>query len=178
MHILSHYGGATEDKLQHQMAKWIPNHMIWVKSISRRILHQKSLDVKDYLKCIIMKGTPFDEICLLIFCHMYEVHLAVIFNMDFWTTRRDNDINSCDTVLAYRGHLTFDNTVKLDVVNPPDEIIVSQKNFHVHCDSQTVFDCSPLCNYGKDDITASEPGSPNSQGYSSDEMFPSPPSIS
>ena len=118
VHILSHYGGKTEDRLRHYMACWILNHLTWVRSISRSLLQKKGLDIKDYLTYIITKGTPFDEISLLIFCRMYKVHLAVISKLDFWTTRREKDIRYCDIALAYRGNLQFDDTAKLEIVNP------------------------------------------------------------
>ena len=163
-HILSHYGGKTEDRLRHYMAHWIPNHLTWVRSISRSLLQKKGLDIKDYLTYIITKGTPFDEISLLIFCRMYKVHLAVIFKLDFWTTRRDKDIRYCDIVLAYRGNLRFDDTAKLEIVNPLDEVIVSQGDTHIHCKSQTEIQCYVLCTYRQDLQSHHKCDSPKSLG--------------
>ena len=87
--------------------------------------------------------------CLYI-CRMYKVHLAVIFKLYFWKTRRDKDIRYCDIVLAYRGNLWFDDTAKLEIVNHLDEVIVSQGDMHIHCKSLTEIQCSVLCTYRQD----------------------------
>ena len=95
---------------------------------------------------------------------MYKVHLAVIFKFDFWTTRRDKDINCCDIVLAYRGNLWFDDTAKLEIINTLDEVIVSQGDLHIHCKSQTEIQCSILCTYRQDEQSDNEPHPPKSLG--------------
>ena len=74
IHILSHYTDHSEDKIWQYMRPFIDKHSTWVHQVACNILGCKKLLLEDYTNTVLTSGIPWDELALLIFARMYEIH--------------------------------------------------------------------------------------------------------
>ena len=52
-------------------------------------------------------GQPLDVIGVVLVARMYHIHVAIIQEDFFWTTRCDHDIAQCKVLLGWQGSLQF-----------------------------------------------------------------------
>ena len=65
------------------------------------------MNIDDYINYILSESQPLDEIGKCCFSWMYHLHVGIIMDMMYWTTRHDHDIHKCDKLLGYIGGLSF-----------------------------------------------------------------------
>ena len=78
IHILMHYAGQTPDQIHQHFIKWVPNHINWIRKMSSRLLNKKKLDVMVYLQNLLSVQFKFNEIALIMYARMYQLHVGVI----------------------------------------------------------------------------------------------------
>ena len=85
-----------------------------------------------YLRYLVNDNFKFDEIALLIFARMYQLHVGIILDNKYWSTHRQQTMENFETsdiVLAYAGNLHFLDTVKhkitVDNIELPPHILFS-----------------------------------------------------
>ena len=98
------------------LAKWIPQHYYWLWSVGYGFLSRKGISVMDYLYEFVMGKCQVDEFGLLIFACMFHIRIGVIIANRFWSTTLASSVNDYDIILAFRGHMIFDQTVSYEVV--------------------------------------------------------------
>ena len=54
-----------------------------------------------------LMGLFFDELCILITCHTFNVHCVVLLDGVYWSTRPNNDLHDCLIKIAYIGDFGF-----------------------------------------------------------------------
>ena len=75
--------------------------------ISSDILSWKKIHIDDYIINIISENQPMDEIAICCFARMYHLHIGIIMDTMYWTTRQDHNIQKCDKLLGFMGGLKF-----------------------------------------------------------------------
>ena len=107
IHVTCHNLAISPEDLWAQIVKWVPHNLEWIKSISIDFLARKKTYLMSYLKNMIHRKYKVDEVGLVIIAKMCDVHIAVLMKRKIWTTQLQTDINLCDIILAYVGHLQF-----------------------------------------------------------------------
>ena len=132
IHILSHHCGQSPKGIHKDFMEWIPHNMQWVRQASGFILKKKKLDLVLYLRYLINENFKFDEIALLLYARMYQIHVGIILNNKYWSTHRQQtmeNFQTSDIVLAYTGNLHFLDTVKhqitVDNIEVPPHLLFS-----------------------------------------------------
>ena len=76
-----------------------------------------------------MRTPKFDEIALLIYARMYQIHIRIILCGKYWSTHRVQTMENFETsdiILGYFGHLNFKDTVKhrisIDTIDLPPHL--------------------------------------------------------
>ena len=79
--------------------------------MSVSIFSHKTLDFNDYTPTILQSGVPWDELALMIFSWMYEIHIFFFMGSEkFWSTNLGHRCDDCQIWLLHRGGLTFNET--------------------------------------------------------------------
>ena len=65
------------------------------------------LTVQDFIKGLHNYTVLFDELCILITCHTFNVHCVVLLDGAYWSTRPNNDLHDCLIKIAYVGDFGF-----------------------------------------------------------------------
>ena len=63
-------------------------------------------------------GQPLDEIGIVLVARMYHIHVAIIQEDFFWTTRHDHDIAQCKVLFGWQGSLQF-----IDIKRKVDQLV-------------------------------------------------------
>ena len=82
-------------------------HINFVSKIATYIFERKVITIDDYMETICDLGQPLDEIGIVLIARMYHVHVAVMQNKYYWTTRKDHDVQVCTILLGWKGNLQF-----------------------------------------------------------------------
>ena len=82
-------------------------HVTFVEKVGRVILQCKGIETLDYMSTISQFGQPFDEIAIALMARMYHVHVAVMQDKFYWTTKWDHDVAACKIILGWKGNLNF-----------------------------------------------------------------------
>ena len=61
---------------------------------------------------VVQPGVPLDEIGILLYAHMYKMHIAIILEGKYWTTNQDEALNHAKIYLIYCGHMQFFDTTR------------------------------------------------------------------
>ena len=93
--------------MQADLVCWINSHLAWLQKILAHILDKKKLGIEDYLGTLVSEGAPIDEIGILIFSQMYDIHVCVLLKGYFWTTNENEDQDQCHLTLVYQGALVL-----------------------------------------------------------------------
>lgn len=65
------------------------------------------MPLSDYVNYMLSECQPLDEIAICCFARMYHIHIGIVMDNMFWTTRKDHDLNKCDKLLGFIGGLKF-----------------------------------------------------------------------
>ena len=79
----------------------------WIKKVSADVIAKSNLSVENYVKGIAGRTIHFDELCVLIACHAFNIHCAVLLEKSYWTTRTNNSFSGCLLRFAYMGDDVF-----------------------------------------------------------------------
>ena len=60
-----------------------------------------------YLVILALVQTPFDEVAIVLRAHMYKIHICIVMQGKYWTTKQDHDYKHCTLFFAYMGGLVF-----------------------------------------------------------------------
>ena len=64
-------------------------------------------DVSQYIDSMSNTGQPLDQIAVIAMAHMYHIHIGIIMDGWFWTSRRDHKLDACKILLGWQGKLSF-----------------------------------------------------------------------
>ena len=70
-------------------------------------LARARLTTEDFLKGLCNGTVLFDELCILITCHTFNVHCVVLLDGAYWSTHPNNDLHNCLIKIAYVGDFGF-----------------------------------------------------------------------
>ena len=124
---------------QHDLHRWIPDNIVWVHEIVTSLLKKKKLKLKHYLDYIIAETSIIDEITFVMLTKMYQIHIAVLYKFDYWTTNRSKHLDECDIMLPYRGKFQFSYTKQLEEVSLGTDVeffFVDNKGYEHRIDMQ------------------------------------------
>ena len=99
--------------------------MQWVCKVSNFLLKKKGLDLMVYLQYILREDFKFDEIAILIYSHMYQLHIGVILHDKYWSTHSVQNMETFETsdiILAYFGEINFKDMVKQAITSETIEL--------------------------------------------------------
>ena len=72
------------------MVNWMKEHIYFLERIGLYLLNVKGLDVNDYIKLMTNAGQPLDKIAVVTIAHMYHVHIGVLMDGWYWTSKKDH----------------------------------------------------------------------------------------
>ena len=102
-------------------------HGTFVEKVASCILNCKGIGMDDYILMISQIGQPLDEIGIVLVARMYHIHVGIVQDKHFWTTRRDHNLDMCTIIFGWQGGLCFsDIKRKANVALPPP---TPQKSF-------------------------------------------------
>ena len=107
IHLLCHGSSRDPMKIREYLKKFFEEHFDFLTNISSHILARKKMPVTDYMNYILSECQPFDEIAICCFARMYHIHIGIIMDDMYWTTRKDHDLKKCDKLLGFIGGLQF-----------------------------------------------------------------------
>ena len=67
--------------------------------------------MEDYLFNVVQPQVPLDEIALLLYAHVYKIHVCLILEGKYWCTNHDEALNRT-IYLIYQGHMQFSDTTR------------------------------------------------------------------
>ena len=65
------------------------------------------MDFDVYLDILSLDQTPFNEVAIVLSVHMYKIHICIVMQGKYWTTKQDHGYKHCTMFLAYMGGLVF-----------------------------------------------------------------------
>ena len=107
LHLLCHGSSRDASKMRQYLGTFFKEHSEFLLQIASDILSHKKQPIDDHINYILAESQPLDEIGICCFARMYHLHIAIIMDTMFWTTRWDHDINKCDQILGFKGGLQF-----------------------------------------------------------------------
>ena len=63
-----------------------------------------------YLDILALDQTPFNEVAIVLSTRMYKIHICIVMQGKYWTTKQDHDYKHCTLFFAYMGGLVFYST--------------------------------------------------------------------
>ena len=94
--------------------RWVPQHMNWICQTSSYLLKKQKMHVTEYLQLLLRTDFKFDELAILLYAGMYQIHISIVMDTKYWSTQRDQTIENfenCDVILGFFGNLDFKDTV-------------------------------------------------------------------
>ena len=79
----------------------------------------KGITTDNYIAMMSEIGQPLDEIAIVLVARMYHIHIAIIQDNMYWTTRRDHNIVFCKVVFGWQGKLKF-----IDIKRKVDQLVL------------------------------------------------------
>ena len=96
------------------MINWMKEHIIFIERISLYILKMKGLNVNAYIEIMTNAGQPLDEIAVVTIARflmhtllVLHIHIGIIMDSHYWTSRRDHNLSNCKILLGWQGQLNF-----------------------------------------------------------------------
>ena len=100
LHLFSHYIPLSETQLcLYILKEWMDTHMTFVEKVGTHILSCKGITTDNYIAMMSEIGQPLDEIGIVLVARMYHIHIAIIQDNMYWTTRHDHNIASVQSCL-------------------------------------------------------------------------------
>ena len=95
------------------LKRWMETeaHDNFIASIMSDLLWRKGLSVEEYCQNIVTLQWPLVKIALVLFAHLYKIHICVFVEVKYWTTNQDELIEAANIYLVYCGKLKFFDTV-------------------------------------------------------------------
>ena len=98
MHIIGHYTNCKEDRMRRCLTNWMESCRYFVERVGGDLICRKGLTVENYMYNVVQPGVPLDEIGILLYAHMYKMHIAVILEGKYWTTNQDEELNRAKSI--------------------------------------------------------------------------------
>ena len=89
------------------LPKFLHNHTDWLDAVCKPFVQAKGQDWDEFKVFLVSPDYKCDEIGLLVFGHMYHIHITIIVNNRVWTTHHEHELAQCWIVLGYRGSCDF-----------------------------------------------------------------------
>ena len=70
------------------------------------------MDFDGYVHTVALDQTPVDEVAIVLSARMYRIHICIVMQGKYWTTKQDHDFKHCTLFLAYMGRLVFYSTTR------------------------------------------------------------------
>ena len=105
--LIGDHVGWTYNQVRKELVSYIVKHKEYAAQIGKIIWERKKMDFDGYVATIALDQTPFDEVAIILSAHMYHIHICILMQGKYWTTRRDHDFKHCTLFLAYMGSLVF-----------------------------------------------------------------------
>ena len=118
-HILTHYLKITIDELRERIRCFALDNMAWIDQVGENYFNKNGVTSQAYVKALTTGHCLFDEMALLLAAVSNNIHVMVIIENSYWTTRKDNVYNNVDVRLAYTGEISFKEIVP--VVPAPEQ---------------------------------------------------------
>ena len=100
--------GQSYDTLQTEwLPKFLHNHLDWLGAVCKPFVEAKGQDWDEFKSFIVSPDYKCDQIGLLVFGHMYHIHINVMVNDWVWITHHEHELSQCLVVLGYRGSCDF-----------------------------------------------------------------------
>ena len=61
---------------------------------------------------VVQLQVPLDQIRILLYAHMYKIHLCVILEGKYWCTNSDVALKRATIYNFYKGHMIFSDTTR------------------------------------------------------------------
>ena len=122
-HLLSHtFTEATEDRVHGIIKGFIEDNPKKIQELAGPWLKRKKTTVSDYVNFIIVRGSKFDELALMIFSIATKCHIGVIHSDNsMWTTNESGDMEECDVLFLTSGKLMFEAVESIEVEHEDEE---------------------------------------------------------
>ena len=114
IHLLTHCAGQNPATIHDHLRQWIPNNMKWIHKMSSCLLKKKKLDLIIYLTELLKPDFHFDEIAIMIYVRMYQLHIGGVLKDCYWSTHHEQTIEhfkQSDIILTYFGNLVFKDMI-------------------------------------------------------------------
>ena len=106
-HIIAHHRKIKTLQVFKHLSDWVPQHLNWIKSVSRKILTAKGICVEDYANDITSGLVPLDELGILVVCIMYHIHVGVVLKDHVWYTSSAEKPDDCLFYLFFYGSVHY-----------------------------------------------------------------------
>ena len=116
LHLFTHYIHKSTRELHEYLKEWIETHHTFVEKVGSCILNWKGLTMDDYILMISQIGQPLDEIGIVLMARLYHIHVTIVQEKCFWTTRRDHNLQKCSIIFGWWGALCFNDIKRKDQV--------------------------------------------------------------
>ena len=113
LHNLCHYRGGNENNVRKYMARFVPRHMPWIKDVGYYFFLHNKVEPMDYICNLVTENFQYNELAILVFAHMYHIHVKIITAKGSWVTNRRKLGLLHKIVLVYVGGNTFLDTKQL-----------------------------------------------------------------
>ena len=110
--LIRDHVGRTSNQVQKELVSYIVKHKDYASQIGNLIWECKKMDFDGYVDTVALDQTPFDEVAIVLSVHMYRIHICIVMQGKYWTTRQDHDFKHCTLFLAYIGGLVFYSTMR------------------------------------------------------------------
>ena len=116
------------------LSDWVPPHLDWIKSVSKKILTAKGICIEDYVNAITSGLVPLDELGILVdlVCRMYHIHVGVVLKDCVWYTNSAERTDDClfyllfhcgvhylDSCTGNWGYASPTHSVTVDITKSP-----------------------------------------------------------
>ena len=110
--LIGDHVGRTSNQVWKELVSYIVKHKDYASQIGNLIWECKKMDFDGYVDTVALDQTPFDEVAIVLSVHMYPIHICIVMQGKYWTTRQDHDFKHCTLFLAYMGKLVFYSTMR------------------------------------------------------------------
>ena len=101
--------------------------MAWIDQVGENYFNKNGVTSKAYVKALTTGHCLFDELALLLAAVSNNIHVMVIIENSYWTTRKDNVYNNVDVRLAYTGEISFKEIVPVPAPEQKENLIVDME---------------------------------------------------
>ena len=116
--------GRKPKQVRRYVRPFIQDHMQWFYEISNAILTRKKLSQEQYIDGLVEDCVSLDLLGILLVARMYHVHVVVLLEKGFWTTKPFQGIGNVSIHFVYTGAGQF-----LLTTRPPKNITPGVKPY-------------------------------------------------